>query len=159
MNTTSDGHNGQDAASPLNDRVQLAAVAAFLAYRSKRTSLRKLAREIGVSKSSVEEMVTAYNQVRELPQPSKNLPKLRAWYLKTKREEAGQLDDPADMAMLMLEVIADMPEAAQRRSLQRLVDFVGQMYDDEKAPHPPWLERLEEGLRGGGTDGHSPTAP
>ena len=156
MNTPSDGQNGQGGESPLSDRVHLEAVAAFLAKRNRQKSLRKLAREIGVSKSSVEEMVTAYNQVRELPQPSKNWPKLRAWYLKAKHEEAGQLDDPADMAMLILEVIADMPEAAHRRSLQRLVDFVGQMYDDEKAPHPPWLERLEEGLRGEGAGEPSP---
>lgn len=149
MNTPSDGQNGHDERSPFSERVHVEAVAAFLARRSRRKSLRNLAREIGISKSSVEEMVTAFRQVRELPQPSTNWPKLKDWYLKKKREETGQLDDPADMAMLMLEVIADMPEAAQRRSLQRLVDFVGQMYDDEKAPHPPWLERLEEGLRGG----------
>lgn len=149
MNTPSDGQNGQGGESPLSDRVHLEAVAAFLAKRNRRISLRKLAREIDVSKSSVEEMVAAYNQVRELPQPTKNWPKFKVWYLKAKHEETGQLDDPADMAMLILEVIADMPEAAQRRSLHRLVDFVGQMYDEEKAPHPPWLERLEEGLRGG----------
>ncbi|HEX8691087.1 MAG TPA: hypothetical protein VF746_01500 [Longimicrobium sp.] len=153
MTTPQSGQFGQNQGAPQggpwSERIQLEAVAAYLAHRRKRQSLRDLAREIGISKSSVDDLVKAYHEVRELPQPYGNWQKLKDWYLKHKHQEAGHLQDPADMAMLFLEVIAGMPEAAQRRGLQRLVEFVGRMYDDEKAVRPAWLKRLEEGLREG----------
>lgn len=158
MTTSKSGRIGQGDRSPgqgnpFSERVQLEVIAAFLAWRRKRQSLRELAREIGISKSSVDDLVKAYNEVRELPQPYGNWPKLKDWYLKNKHQETGQLQDPADMAMLFLEIIADLPEAARRRQLEKLVAYVGARYDEEKAPHPAWLRRLEEGLRSTGGEG------
>ena len=157
VNTNRPGQNGHEggtpAGGPFNPRVQLKQVAALLAWHKKRKSLRELAREIGISKSSVDELVKAYNQCRELPEPYGNWQKLKEWYLATQYSETGQLREPVDLAMLALELIADLPEHEHRAGLQKLVDSVGQIYDGTKTPHPAWLQRLEAGLRESGSPG------
>ena len=156
MNTRNDGQFGQSGdeapeRNPFNERVQLEEIRALLAERRKRTSLRKLAREVGISKTSVDDLVKDFHQpmVREPTQPYGNRQKLREWYLVNKYREGGTLRDlPVDMAILIQEVVADLPEPDRAESLKRLMDAVGEIFDDNKVPHPTWLKRLEAALSG-----------
>jgi hypothetical protein len=120
-------------------------VAEFLAARnSKGKSLRVLAREIGVSKSSVDGLVTAYNELRELPQPHVNWQKLKDWYLREKFAEAGGLSEPVDMAILALEMLAQLPDAERRVAVRELVSAMNDIYDRRRVSRPAWLVRLGE---------------
>jgi hypothetical protein len=150
VNTGNDGRNGQDdggqSPDPLNGRVQLARVAALLSQRRKRQSVRKLAREIGISKSALDGLVTAFDQVREMPQPHANWQKLKDWYLRQKHDESGPLSDPVDMGMLALDMLADLPEAERRAGVRELVDAMTEIFERRKLPRPAWVARLAESL-------------
>ncbi len=117
-------------------------VAALLAARSKRLSLRRLADEVGVSKSAVDGLVQAYNRVREMPQPHANWQKLKDWYLRERYAEAGGLSGPVDMAILAQEMLAELPEAERRAAVRRLASSVAEIFDDSRVPRPAWLARL-----------------
>jgi hypothetical protein len=123
-------------------------VAALLAVRSKRLSLRRLADEVGVSKSAVDGLVQAYNRVREMPQPHANWQKLKDWYLREKYAESGRLSEPVDLAILALEMLADLPEAEHRAGVRKLADAVAGIYDDTGVPRPAWLARLARAAAG-----------
>jgi len=119
-------------------------VAALLADRRKRVSLRRLASQVGISKSAVDGLVQAYNQVREMPQPHANWQKLKDWYLSEKYSQAGELSEPVDMAILALEMLGKIPEAERREAVRELVAAVGEIYDRRRVPRPAWLARLSE---------------
>jgi hypothetical protein len=128
-------------------------VAALLADRRKRLSLRGVAKEVGISKSAVDGLVQAYHQVRELPQPHANWQKLKDWYLSQKRAQAGGLSEPVDMAMLALEMVAGVPEGERRAAIRKLVESLAEIYDSAHAQRPVWLERLAEAVEGEGDPG------
>lgn len=121
-------------------------MAALLADRRKRTSLRTLAKQVGISKSAVDGLVQAYHQVRELPQPHANWQKLKDWYLSEKYSQAGELSEPVDMAILALEMLGKIPEAERRDAVGELVAALGGIYDRRTVPRPPWLTRLAEAV-------------
>ena len=148
MNTGNDGRNGQNDGGnppdPLSARVQLARVAALLAQRRKRQSVRKLADEIGISKSALDGLVTAYNQMREMPQPHATWQKLKDWYLRQKHDESGPLHDPVDMGMLALDMLAALPDAERREGVRELVASLTAIHERRKLPLPAWVTRLAE---------------
>lgn len=148
MNTGNDGRTGQNDGGnppdPLNPRVQLAQVAALLAQRRKRQSVRKLADEIGISKSALDGLVTAYNQMREMPQPHATWQKLKDWYLRQKQDESGPLHDPVDMGMLALDMLAALPDAERRAGVRKLVAALAAIHEESKIPLPAWVTRLAE---------------
>ena len=150
MKTPTVGQSGRDGESPVPDplaeRVQVAQVAALLAERRKRTSLRTLAKQVGISKSAVDGLVQAYHQVRELPKPHANWQKLKDWYLSEKYSQAGELSEPVDMAILALEMLGKIPEAERRDAVRELVDALGAIYDHRKVARPSWLTRLDEAV-------------
>ncbi|HET7230307.1 MAG TPA: hypothetical protein VFJ16_09910 [Longimicrobium sp.] len=128
-------------------------VAALLADRRKRVSLRRLAGQVGISKSAVDGLVQAYHQVREMPQPHANWQKLKDWYLREKYAQAGELSEPVDMAVLALEMVGKIPEAERRDAVLELVRAVGEIYDRRRVPRPAWLTQLADAARDEGTRG------
>jgi hypothetical protein len=123
-------------------------VAALLAERRKRLSLRRLANEVGISKSAVDGLVQAYHQVRDMPQPHANWQKLKDWYLREKYAQAGGLNEPVDMAILALEMLAEIPEAERRDALREMTGAVAEIYDRRRVPRPVWLARLAGAVDG-----------
>lgn len=158
MNTGNLGHKGQDdgaeSPDPLNERVQAAQIAALLAERRKRKSVRRLADEVGISKSAVDTMVKAWDAVREVPQPHANWQKLKDWYLAQKRTESGPLHEPVDMGILALDMLAELPEAERRAGVRELVAAMREIFECRKLPLPPWVVRLAQSLESEG-----PAAP
>ena len=123
-------------------------VAALLAERRKRLSLRRLANEVGISKSAVDGLVQAYHQLRDMPQPHANWQKLKDWYLREKYAQAGALNEPVDMAILALEMLAEIPEADRRDALREMAGAMAEIYDRRGVRRPAWLARLSRAVDG-----------
>jgi hypothetical protein len=121
-------------------------VAALLAERHKRLSLRRLASAIGISKSAVDGLIQAHHQVREMPQPHANWQKLKDWYLREKYAQAGGLNEPVDMAILALEMLAEIPEADRHDALREMTGAMAEIYDRRRVPRPSWLARLRAAI-------------
>ncbi|HEX6751880.1 MAG TPA: hypothetical protein VF092_31585 [Longimicrobium sp.] len=140
-------HEGAQAPNPLSERVQLAQIVARLAARRKLASVRVVAREVGISKSALDGLVTAYNEGRPMPQPHpKNWEKLKAWYLAQKQNEPDATDSPVDSALLALHFVADFPEAEQRAAARDSIDLWKEFYERHGRPVPAWLVRLSRAL-------------
>jgi hypothetical protein len=150
VNRENDGQNGQNggaqAPNPLSDPVRLVRVAALLAERRKRKSVRGLAKEIGISKSALDGLVTAYNEGREMPTPHTTWQKLKDWYLAQKQNEPGPLDDPVDIGLLAIKMLADLPDAERHEGVRELVEATRQIYERRQIPPPAWVARLAQAL-------------
>lgn len=150
VNTENEGQTGHErgaqAPNPLSEPVRLVRVAALLAERRKRTSLRVLAREIGISKSALDGLIRAYNEGREMPTPHTTWQKLKDWYLAQKQNEPGPLDDPVDVGLLAIKMLADLPDAERSEGVRELVEATRQIYERRHVPPPAWVARLIEAL-------------
>lgn len=104
--------------------------------RSNDTPYRDLAAEIGISKSSVEQLV---NEGRV---PRRNLAKLIRWFLKDSRARYGAVSDDEYMEVAVLESLRNLAEAARPRALRRIVEEYEAVHDEDRAPRPAWLVRL-----------------
>ena len=135
---------GPGGSGPLDEQALVARVAAFLAERNRHQSLRVLAEEIDVSKSTVDALVQAHHRLRPMPEPHKTWPRLRNWYLQEKLVTAGGLRDPVDMALVTQEILADVPEANLRPATVDLLASIGEIHDRYGAPRPSWLRRLAD---------------
>jgi hypothetical protein len=123
--------------------VQVARVAALVAQRNKGgQSLRVLAKEIGVSKSEVDGLVKAHNRERPMPQPHVAWLRLRKWYLRERLLSDGGLQESADMALVVGQILGDIPAADQPSATALLLASVGELYDRFETAHPAWLQHL-----------------
>ncbi len=104
--------------------------------RSNDTPYRDLAAEIGISKSSVEQLV---NEGRV---PKRNLAKLIRWFLRDRRARYGAVPDDDYMEVAVLESLRNLSEADRPEALREAVEFYEQMHDRRRAPRPEWLARL-----------------
>ena len=135
-------HRSPGGSGPLDEQALVARVAAFLAERNRHQSLRVLAEEIEVSKSTVDALVQAHNRLRPMPEPHKTWPRLRNWYLREKLVTAGGLRESVDMALVTREMLADVPEANRDPATADLLAYVGEIHDRYGAARPAWLRRL-----------------
>ena len=137
---------GPGGPAPLEEQALVARVAAFLAERNKhgRQSLRALAAEIKVSKSTIDALVQAHNGHREMPAPHVTWPRLRSWYLREKAAAGGLREGAVDMAMVAREVLADFPEARLGSATAELCGLVGDLHDRYGVARPAWLRRLTD---------------
>jgi hypothetical protein len=123
--------------------VQIALVAALVARRNREgQSLRDLAREIGVSKSTIDGLVQAHNRHRPMPQPHVTWARLRKWYVDARPPAEGGTEEPADMALVAGQLLGDIPAAVRPDATSELLGLVGVVYDEFDTPRPDWLRRL-----------------
>jgi hypothetical protein len=123
--------------------VQIARVAALVARRHREgQSLRSLAQEIGVSKSAVDALVQAHDRIRPMPQPHVTWARLRKWYIDVRPPATGGAEEPADMALVAGQLVADIPAAVRPAASAELLGLVGTVYDHYDTPRPDWLRRL-----------------
>jgi AcrR family transcriptional regulator len=113
-------------------------VRAWVELRLAETSLRDLADEVGVAKSSIDKFVKG----ESLPQ--KNWPKLRFWFLRDRRTRKASLQEPADMALLVLETLRNVPAARRREAIVRTLEHFEALHRETRAPRPEWLDALRE---------------
>ncbi|MBV9773382.1 MAG: hypothetical protein JO040_05505 [Gemmatimonadetes bacterium] len=116
----------------------LEAIRAWVEVRRRDTPLRDLALEIGIGKSSVDKLV------RERSVPHKNLPKLTRWFIRDRRERYGSLPTASDVAVLVVELLANVPTHERADALRRTAEFLEALHDEKRAPRPEWLPSLRE---------------
>lgn len=109
-----------------------------MAVRVSETSYRSVADGLDVGKSSLEKFV------KKRAHPLKNWYKLRQGYLQYQKERKGSLEDPTDMAMLMLEAIANVPAEERGRAIEALARTLEEIHREARAPEPGWLSHLFE---------------
>lgn len=126
-----------DEGETLYERVHVEAVRAWVERRVAETSYRFLAEELAVGKSSLEKFV------KKKAHPLKNWYKLRQGYLQYQKERKGSLQDPTDMAMLLLETVANVPAEERGRALLSLVRSLEEIHRSTRAPLPDWLPALQ----------------
>jgi len=139
--------------------VQVARVAALVAQRHHDgESLRDLAKEIRVSKSTVDSLVQAHDGHRRMPQPHVTWARLRKWYLRERLASAGGLREPVDMALAADQMLGDIPAAVRPAATLHLLGSVGEIYDRFETSRPAWLRRLVQAA-GGEEPSPSPASP
>jgi hypothetical protein len=132
-----------NGSGPLDEAVQVARVAALVAQRHRGgQSLRSLAKEIGVSKSTVDSLVQAHDGGRRMPQPHITSDRLRKWYLRERLASADGLREPVDIALMADQMLGDIPAADRPAAIADLLALVGEIYDRRETARPAWLVRL-----------------
>ncbi len=110
-------------------------VRAWVLYRLRETSLRKLAGETKISKSSIEKFS------KGLALPQKNWPKLRLWYLKDRRARYG-LEESADMVLLVIETLSAIPEEERPDAIRKTAAHFEEIHRKAYSPRPEWVDAL-----------------
>lgn len=143
-NTRQIGQSGSPAGSgPLGERAQIARIAELIARKqASGVSLRVLADDIGISKSTVDGLVKAHNRLRDMPSPHKTREKLNKWYLRVKPMEEGGLQHPVDMAIVAHEMLSAVPEADRPAAIADLVASLDDIYRRYGTGRPAWLAEL-----------------
>jgi hypothetical protein len=100
------------------------------------SSYRAVADDLDVGKSSLEKFVN------RKAHPLKNWYKLRQGYLQYQMEEKGSLQDPKDMAMLVLETVANVPAEERSKAITALARAIEEIHRTARAPRPEWLDHL-----------------
>ena len=146
MSTENRGQSGQggdalrsgDDEAPLYERVHVDTVRAWVAVRVKETSYRAVADDLSVGKSTLEKFL------KRRANPSKIWYRLRQGYLQDQKERKGSLQDPTDMAILLLEAVSNVPAEERGKAIRALADTLAQVHRDTHAPAPDWLPHLHE---------------
>jgi len=151
------GQSGSHAGSgPLGERAQFARIAELIARRqASGVSLRDLAKDIGISKSTVDGLVRAHNRLRDMPSPHKTRGKLTKWYLRAKLMDEGGLQHPVDMAIVAHEMLSAVPEADRPAAIADLVASLDDIYRRYGTGRPAWLAEL---VRAAGAPSSPPPA-
>jgi hypothetical protein len=147
------GQNGREPSQPpppadaapekLDHDTLVEYVRSWTVFRLKETSLRDLETETSVAKSSIDKFV------KRQALPSKIWPKLRQWYLTDRRARGASLQDPADMALLMLESLVNVPDDRVAEALLRTADYYEELHRQLRAPMPDWIDSLRRMAREG----------
>jgi hypothetical protein len=118
-------------------------VRSWTIFRLKETSLRDLEGETSVAKSSIDKFV------KRQALPSKIWPKLRLWFLTDRRARGTSLQDPGEMALLMLESLVNVPDDRVAEALLRTADYFEELHRQLRAPMPGWIDSLRRLAREG----------
>lgn len=110
-----------------------------LAARVEATSLRQVAREVGMSPTGLQKVLggaDSYSRTRR---------KLERWYVRESLQYGGGLDAAAVTAALRV-AVQDLAPAPRRETLERLVSDLEKGYTSGAAAPPPWLAEVRRVL-------------
>lgn len=120
---------------PSDMGVPIGAIRNAAAQAVKSASLRTIAADMGLSHSGLSEFI---NRGRK-PQPA-TVRKLVAWYA---RHQASQSEFSADDARTAVFVLLDtFPEPRYARVAGKLLDYLAELYRQERVSPPAWLDEL-----------------
>jgi hypothetical protein len=126
-----------DAAAAAADRalMSLERLRETVAVRVQATSLRAVARQVGMSPSGLEKFLggsTPYARSRQ---------KLHDWWLREgARPRSDLTTEGVEVAMGAL--LRDLPPEHRDAAMRRLVRSLVRVYAAQEAPPPPWLDEL-----------------
>jgi hypothetical protein len=105
------------------------------AARVERSSLRKVAREIGMSPTGLKKFLQGTAPY------SPTLRRLRSWYVQHAETPADDLPpEAADAALTVL--MDDLPSEPRRRTADGVLDCLGRGYDLSGRGRPAWVAEL-----------------
>jgi hypothetical protein len=104
-----------------------------------RTPVRTLAVEIGISKSAVDKFY------RLRSHPGKNWPKLRDWYMRTRRSQTEEYQTPPELILASaLMTLTDVPNSQRAHAVSIIAENYRAMFAELKVPMPDWVKMLTE---------------
>jgi AcrR family transcriptional regulator len=110
-----------------------------LTARVEATSLRQVAREVGMSPTGLQKVLDgadSYSRTRR---------KLELWYIREKAQDSGTLS--AEPVLAALRVLAqDLPTARRRELLSRMLEGIEDVYVDAAIDRPDWIREVKEML-------------
>lgn len=116
--------------------VPLKRVREMLALRAEETSLRQVAREVGMSPSGLQKLLDGSHPY------SATSRKLSRWYVRESSRYGGELSAGSAAAALSV-LLQDLAPSARDTGMRRLLDLLAELY-----PSPPeWLVELREERR------------
>lgn len=106
-----------------------------VATRVQATSLRSVARQVGMSPTGLEKFLaggTPYSRSRQ---------KLQDW---AERESTRPTSDVSveGVEVAIGALVRDLPAEHRLEAIRRLVHSLRRVYDAQRAPRPEWLDRL-----------------
>jgi len=108
---------------------------AMAAARVEHTSLRGVAREIGMSPTGLKKFLLGTAPY------SPTLRRLRRWYVHHAELPSGELEyHDAEAALALL--THDLPAESRRETMACVLDCLGRGYDASGRPRPRWVEEL-----------------
>lgn len=115
-----------------------------LTARIEATSLRRVARDVGMSPTGLRKLLEGsrpYSATRQ---------KLERWYVRETAQYGGPLSAGSAFAALRV-LVQDLPVAHRRGALEGLFAAVREAYAAAQTPEPVWLEELRELVERGPT--------
>lgn len=108
------------------------------ADRVEKTSLRSVAREIGMSPTGLKKFLLGTAPY------SPTLRRLRKWYITHAVEAGDEVGKPAASAALAV-LTSDLAPEARRGAFGGIVDLLARAYDQSGRQRPAWLMDLRTG--------------
>jgi hypothetical protein len=108
-----------------------------VAMRVQATSLRSVARQVGMSPSGLEKFLaggTPYTRSRQ---------KLQDWWTREGHQPRSDLSAEG-IEVVMAALVRDLPPEKRGPTMKRLVRAVRGLYETQGGICPPWLEELSE---------------
>jgi len=106
-----------------------------VALRVQATSLRAVARQVGMSPSGLEKFLsggTPYTRSRQ---------KLQDWWEREGARPRGEVS-PEGIEVAVGALVRDLPAEYRAEGVQRLIDALRQVYREQDAAFPPWLDAM-----------------
>lgn len=117
-----------------------------VALRVQASSLRAVAREVGMSPAGLEKFLageTPYSRSRQ---------RLQEWWVREASRPRSDLTvEGVEVAIGAL--VRDLPPEHRVEAIRRVVAALQGLYEDEGTPVPAWLAELAETWLGGGDEG------
>jgi hypothetical protein len=110
----------------------------WLVYRRDvvRTPIRKLAAEIGISKSAVDHFYRHWS-------PEKNWPKLRDWYMGQKERQLDDYQTPPDEILFSsLHTLVTVPKGMRGVVMRDVAESYVAIFTKHRLPVPEWVRML-----------------
>lgn len=125
--------------NPIDPRATIKHLRETAAARVENTSLRSVAREIGMSPTGLKKFLMGTAPY------SPTLRRLRHWFLQYGASQTGELGvEEASAALTVL--VHDLAPDARRSATVCMVDCMGRGYEESGKPRPGWLSQLADRL-------------
>lgn len=122
---------------PGNRSATLRHLREMVAARAENTSLRSVAREIGMSPTGLKKFLQGTAPY------SPTLRRLRAWYVQYAAVPSGDVAfEDAQAAINVL--VHDLPPVPRRRTVDRLMACLARGYDESGKSPPSWITQLRD---------------
>jgi hypothetical protein len=138
------GVTPRGAMPPRSQVVRVDALRQAAAARTRSSSLRAVARQIGMSAPGLQAFLDGRSPY------AATLRKLTAWYVRENAKVGS--DTSTETAAAALEIITrDLPDSDIGRAIADLVEALEQLYDRSSGARPTWLRLLRESVDPGHT--------